>query len=100
MVGTNSAASQNSAAQHVGGSRTSGVRRRVASSSGTSSSTSAPRTRPAAAASQGILKFYTEDAPGLKIGPQTVLVMTLCFMASVVLLHIVGKFRQSYGGDS
>jgi protein transport protein SEC61 subunit beta len=43
--------------------------------------------------SDGILRFYTDDAPGLKIGPTTVLVSSLLFIAFVVLLHIWGKFR-------
>ena len=43
---------------------------------------------------QGILRFYTDDAPGLKIGPTTVLVLSLLFIAFVVLLHIWGKFRK------
>mmetsp|Transcript_21543 Transcript_21543/g.54787 ORF Transcript_21543/g.54787 Transcript_21543/m.54787 type:complete len:92 (+) Transcript_21543:1174-1449(+) len=42
----------------------------------------------------GILRFYTDDAPGLKIGPTTVLVLSLLFIAFVVLLHIWGKFRR------
>jgi protein transport protein SEC61 subunit beta len=44
--------------------------------------------------SAGILRFYTDDAPGLKIGPTTVLVTSLLFIAFVVLLHIWGKFRR------
>ena len=43
--------------------------------------------------SAGELKFYTEDAPGLKIGPSTVLVLSLSFIAIVVILHIFGKIR-------
>ena len=42
----------------------------------------------------GILRFYTEDAPGLKIGPTTVLVLSLMFVGFVVLLHVWGKFRS------
>ena len=42
----------------------------------------------------GILNFYTDEAPGLKIGPTTVLVLSLLFIALVVLLHIWGKFRN------
>ncbi len=42
----------------------------------------------------GILNFYTDEAPGLKIGPTTVLVLSLLFIAFVVLLHIWGKFRN------
>mmetsp|Transcript_15338 Transcript_15338/g.24994 ORF Transcript_15338/g.24994 Transcript_15338/m.24994 type:complete len:109 (-) Transcript_15338:1797-2123(-) len=37
------------------------------------------------------LRFYTDDAPGLKIGPTTVLVLSLLFIGFVVLLHIWGK---------
>ena len=42
----------------------------------------------------GILRFYADEAPGLKIGPTTVLVMSLVFIGLVVLLHIWGKFRN------
>jgi hypothetical protein len=38
--------------------------------------------------------FYTDDAPGLKIGPFTVLVLSLMFIAFVVLLHIWGKLTR------
>ncbi|CAK4078154.1 unnamed protein product [Aphanomyces euteiches] len=43
--------------------------------------------------SAGVLRFYTDDAPGLKIGPTTVLVLCLMFVGFVVLLHVWGKFR-------
>ncbi|TMW69318.1 hypothetical protein Poli38472_001474 [Pythium oligandrum] len=43
--------------------------------------------------SAGILRFYTDDSPGLKIGPTTVLVLCLMFVGFVVLLHVWGKFR-------
>uniref|UniRef100_H3GH51 Protein transport protein Sec61 subunit beta n=1 Tax=Phytophthora ramorum TaxID=164328 RepID=H3GH51_PHYRM len=43
--------------------------------------------------SAGILRFYTDDSPGLKIGPTTVLVSCLLFVGFVVLLHVWGKFR-------
>ncbi|CAN0200679.1 unnamed protein product, partial [Discosporangium mesarthrocarpum] len=42
----------------------------------------------------GILRFYTEDAPGLRIGPTIVLIFSVMFIACVVLLHIWGKFRS------
>lgn len=41
----------------------------------------------------GILRFYTDDAPGLRIGPTVVLVFSLAFIGCVVLLHIWGKFK-------
>jgi protein transport protein SEC61 subunit beta len=43
--------------------------------------------------SNNILQFYTDDSPGLQIGPTTVLVASLSFVGVVVLLHIIGKFR-------
>merc|ERR1719247_3252596 len=42
----------------------------------------------------GILRFYTDDAPGLKIGPVTVLVVSLIYIGCVVLLHIWGKLAR------
>eukprot|EP00358_Blepharisma_japonicum_P004690 CAMPEP_0202949528 /NCGR_PEP_ID=MMETSP1395-20130829/16211_1 /ASSEMBLY_ACC=CAM_ASM_000871 /TAXON_ID=5961 /ORGANISM="Blepharisma japonicum, Strain Stock R1072" /LENGTH=83 /DNA_ID=CAMNT_0049652635 /DNA_START=20 /DNA_END=271 /DNA_ORIENTATION=+ len=41
----------------------------------------------------GELKLYTEDAPGLQIGPSTVLLLSLSYIAVVVILHIVGKLK-------
>jgi protein transport protein SEC61 subunit beta len=38
-----------------------------------------------------MLRFYTDDAPGLKITPTVVLVMSVCFIAFVTCLHVVGK---------
>ncbi|CAN0491108.1 unnamed protein product [Hapterophycus canaliculatus] len=49
---------------------------------------SRPPARPA-----GIMRFYTDDAPGLRIGPTVVLVFSLAFIGCVVLLHIWGKFK-------
>merc|ERR1712233_28299 len=40
-------------------------------------------------------KFYTEDSPGIKVGPVPVLVMSLMFIASVFILHIWGKYTRS-----
>jgi len=53
--------------------------------------------RPARGGNQnqaGILRFYTDDAPGLKIGPNVVLFFSVSFIGIVVLLHIWGKFRK------
>ena len=58
-----------------------------------SSSSSRPAGQSVGGSSAGILRFYTDDAPGLKIGPTTVLVLSLMFIGMVVMLHIWGKFR-------
>mmetsp|Transcript_35672 Transcript_35672/g.68412 ORF Transcript_35672/g.68412 Transcript_35672/m.68412 type:complete len:104 (+) Transcript_35672:155-466(+) len=39
----------------------------------------------------GMLRFYTDDAPGLRITPVVVLVMSLCFIGFVTILHVIGK---------
>ncbi|XP_044469425.1 protein transport protein Sec61 subunit beta-like [Mangifera indica] len=53
------------------------------------------RTSSGAAASGGaagtMLQFYTDDAPGLKISPNVVLVMSIGFIAFVAILHVMGK---------
>ncbi|KAF3440043.1 hypothetical protein FNV43_RR18321 [Rhamnella rubrinervis] len=38
-----------------------------------------------------MLQFYTEDAPGLKISPNVVLIMSIGFIAFVAVLHVMGK---------
>lgn len=38
-----------------------------------------------------MLRFYTDDAPGLQISPTVVLVMSLCFIGFVTALHVFGK---------
>ncbi|KAF5192971.1 transport protein Sec61 subunit beta [Thalictrum thalictroides] len=41
--------------------------------------------------SGNMLQFYTDAAPGLKISPNVVLVMSIGFIAAVAVLHVVGK---------
>eukprot|EP00914_Ancora_sagittata_P012827 GHVO01024745.1.p1 GENE.GHVO01024745.1~~GHVO01024745.1.p1 ORF type:complete len:103 (+),score=11.49 GHVO01024745.1:30-311(+) len=43
----------------------------------------------------GMWRFYTEDSPGIKVGPVPVLVMSLLFIASVFMLHIWGKYTRA-----
>ncbi|KAL7575659.1 hypothetical protein ACA910_011480 [Epithemia clementina (nom. ined.)] len=50
--------------------------------------------RPQGGAGTNILQFYTDDSPGIQVGPTTVLVASLSFVGIVVLLHIIGKFRS------
>nr|XP_043613198.1 protein transport protein Sec61 subunit beta [Erigeron canadensis] len=43
-----------------------------------------------------MLRFYTDDAPGLKISPTVVLVMSVVFIGFVTALHVFGKlYRRS-----
>lgn len=47
------------------------------------------------AGNAGELKLYSEDAPGLQIGPSTVLLLSLSYIAVVVIMHVIGKVRGS-----
>ncbi|EER04641.1 Protein transport protein Sec61 subunit beta, putative [Perkinsus marinus ATCC 50983] len=76
-------------AQTVGGARTNHLHRRNVGSSQKAAPASGRR-----AAGNSILKFYTDDAPGIKVGPTTVLVLSLAYMGCVVCLHILAKFRS------
>eukprot|EP00928_Gymnodinium_smaydae_P051624 TRINITY_DN3520_c0_g1_i1.p1 TRINITY_DN3520_c0_g1~~TRINITY_DN3520_c0_g1_i1.p1 ORF type:complete len:106 (+),score=24.02 TRINITY_DN3520_c0_g1_i1:122-439(+) len=87
-AGAAGASGRGSAAASVGGARQQ-LARRPAGRSGAVATNSGRR-----AAGGGIMNFYTDDAPGLKVGPTTVLVMSLAFMAIVCFMHIMGKFRS------
>ena len=50
--------------------------------------------------SSNMLRFYTDDAPGLKISPTVVLVMSLCFTGFVTALHVFGKLYRSKSGGA
>ncbi|KAK4755622.1 hypothetical protein SAY87_009379 [Trapa incisa] len=56
------------------------LRRRRTSSTGTSGG-----------ATGTMLQFYTDDAPGLKISPNVVLITSIGFIAFVAVLHVMGK---------
>ncbi|XP_067125588.1 protein transport protein Sec61 subunit beta [Centruroides vittatus] len=73
--------------QSGGGGGTLKQRKTVASSSS--------RARNTGATSGGMWRFYTDDSPGIKVGPVPVLVMSLLFIASVFMLHIWGKYTRS-----
>ncbi|RZC40406.1 Sec61 beta domain containing protein, partial [Asbolus verrucosus] len=57
--------------------------------------TTTTRSRNTGAGSGGMWRFYTDDSPGIKVGPVPVLVMSLLFIASVFMLHIWGKYTRS-----
>merc|ERR1719159_1652556 len=84
-------AGRGQAAASVGGARTT-LARRAPNRSGTVATQSGRK-----ASGGGIMNFYQDDSPGLKVGPTTVLVMSLAFMAVVCFMHIMGKFRSGGG---
>ena len=45
--------------------------------------------------SGGMWRFYTDDSPGVKVGPVPVMVMSLLFIACVFMLHIWGKYNRA-----
>ncbi|XP_046386385.1 protein transport protein Sec61 subunit beta [Ischnura elegans] len=57
--------------------------------------TTSARSRATGTGSGGMWRFYTDDSPGIKVGPVPVLVMSLLFIASVFMLHIWGKYNRS-----
>ncbi|XP_076884378.1 protein transport protein SBH1-like [Bidens hawaiensis] len=72
---------------------TAGLRRRRLTSTGSSSNFSGGS---GGNSGGNMLRFYTDDAPGLKISPTVVLVMSVCFIGFVTALHVFGKlYRQS-----
>lgn len=44
-----------------------------------------------------MLQFYTDDAPGLRISPNVVLVMSIGFIGFVSVLHVMGKLYFARG---
>ncbi|KAJ1645721.1 hypothetical protein IWQ61_010286 [Dispira simplex] len=48
----------------------------------------------ATGSTQSMMRLYTDDAPGLKVDPVVVLVLSLVFIASVFCLHIYGKLTR------
>mmetsp|Transcript_114416 Transcript_114416/g.160594 ORF Transcript_114416/g.160594 Transcript_114416/m.160594 type:complete len:93 (-) Transcript_114416:85-363(-) len=85
-------AGRGTAAASVGGSRTALARRTTARTGAGAGANSGKKA--GGGGGGGILKFYSDDTPGLKVGPTTVLVLSLVFMAIVCSLHILGKFRS------
>ncbi|PAA64873.1 hypothetical protein BOX15_Mlig027617g1 [Macrostomum lignano] len=67
-----------------------GVRQRKSTGSSTATST-----RRSTQNNASMWRFYTEDSPGIKVGPVPVLVMSLLFIASVFMLHIWGKYTRA-----
>merc|ERR1712012_460152 len=66
-----------------------GARQRKGASSG-----AVRTTRAGGTSSGGIWRFYTDDSPGIKVGPVPVLVMSLLFIACVFMLHIWGNTTE------
>uniref|UniRef100_A0A3B3SYG2 Protein transport protein Sec61 subunit beta n=1 Tax=Paramormyrops kingsleyae TaxID=1676925 RepID=A0A3B3SYG2_9TELE len=87
-VGASSRSPSKAVAPRAAGST---VRQRKAAGSGTRSGGRSTTS----AGTGGMWRFYTEDSPGLKVGPVPVLVMSLLFIASVFMLHIWGKYTRS-----
>ncbi|KAF5727442.1 hypothetical protein HS088_TW22G01135 [Tripterygium wilfordii] len=68
-------------------------RRRIAGGNSSSGSGAVGGSGPS-----NMLRFYTDDAPGLKISPTVVLVMSVCFIGFVTALHVFGKFYRYQSG--
>uniref|UniRef100_A0A674IVG4 Protein transport protein Sec61 subunit beta n=1 Tax=Terrapene triunguis TaxID=2587831 RepID=A0A674IVG4_9SAUR len=44
---------------------------------------------------KGVWSFYTDASHGIKIGPFTVLIISILFIAFVIILHIWAKYTRS-----
>ncbi|KAG1176874.1 hypothetical protein G6F35_016437 [Rhizopus arrhizus] len=66
-----------------------GLKKRVTSRSNTNN---AGRDGMPGGSTSNMMSIYSDDAPGLRVDPVVVLVLSLTFIASVFGLHIVGKF--------
>eukprot|EP00088_Acartia_fossae_P043442 TRINITY_DN457_c0_g1_i1.p2 TRINITY_DN457_c0_g1~~TRINITY_DN457_c0_g1_i1.p2 ORF type:complete len:100 (+),score=36.47 TRINITY_DN457_c0_g1_i1:98-397(+) len=75
------------------GGGASGARQRKGTSGGSAARSSAARA--GGTSSGGMWRFYTDDSPGVKVGPVPVLVMSLLFIACVFMLHIWGKYNRA-----
>ena len=42
-----------------------------------------------------MLQFYTDEAAGRKMSPNTVLIMSIGFVAVVAMLHVFGKLYRT-----
>ncbi|PRQ36878.1 putative protein transport protein SecG/Sec61-beta/Sbh [Rosa chinensis] len=84
-------------ALHGSAAATAGMRSHRIGGGGNSSSGGMGGSGSGSGAKNNILSFYTDDAPGLKISPIVMLVMSLCFITA---LHVFGKLylHQSTGG--
>ncbi len=75
----------------AGGMRTAGRRPRA--------SGAGDKAGPDGGDKNNIMRFYEgQDGTGLKVGPVTVLVMSLSYMVIVVFLHIMSKFKSALSG--
>ncbi|KAJ3094304.1 Protein transport protein Sec61 subunit beta [Phlyctochytrium planicorne] len=73
----------------VGKTSAAGIRRRTTASSKTAGSGGRP-----SPGQSGMMRIYTDDSPGIRVDPVVVLVGSLTFIASVFILHIVGKYMK------
>ncbi|XP_072966559.1 protein transport protein Sec61 subunit beta-like [Typha angustifolia] len=48
----------------------------------------------AAAGANTMLQFYTDETAGRKMSPNTVLIMSIGFIAVVAVLHVFGKLYR------
>ncbi|KAK1647452.1 hypothetical protein QYE76_065257 [Lolium multiflorum] len=90
----------------VGGGGAAGSRPATAGPRGTPAATAGMRRRPGRTSASGggsfsgaggnnMLRFYTDEAPGLRLSPTMVLVMSVCFIGFVTALHVFGKLYRS-----
>ncbi|CAO2205763.1 unnamed protein product [Urochloa humidicola] len=82
----------------VGGA---GARSATVSPRGTAAAAAAPPPAPrggggfSGGGGNNMLRFYTDEVPGLRLSPTMVLVMSICFIGFVTALQVFGKLYCS-----
>ncbi|KAN0082526.1 Sec61beta family domain containing protein [Tylopilus felleus] len=70
------------------------IRRRAGGSQ--ASKPNSTRAAGAGGSSGTLLKLYTDDAPGLRVDPYVVLILSLAFIGSIFFLHISAKLIRVF----
>jgi len=55
------------------------------------------RDAPMPSASAGLIRFYQDDAPGIKIGPGAVIIMVIVFIIAVTLAQLTQQGIIPFG---
>ncbi|KAL7271231.1 hypothetical protein RUND412_006020 [Rhizina undulata] len=83
---------------HPGGAKATAIRGRAVNRAAQSANARPASTRAAGAggSSSTMMRLYTDESPGLKVDPVVVLVLSLVFIFSVVLLHVIAKITRKF----
>lgn len=55
-------------------------------------------TSPMPATGAGLMRFYEEDSPGIRVGPRTVVILGVFLIITVILAQLAAAGRGPFGG--